>query len=259
MKTNFYVDYNNICQLRPFIQLENVSVSTGEKNVLHDISLNIFPGTMHVLMGVNGSGKSSMAYTLMGHPHYKVTFGSIMCDEKDLFEVPHWQRAIQGIFLAFQSPVSIPGLSIYSLLKEAVRARDVDIFSLIDYTARIESAADQIGMSRTWLHRPLDTGFSGGEKKKLELLQLLVLQPKFVILDELDSGLDSDTQLLVARVLNTYREQYPSASFLVISHQKGFLDLLRPDYVHIMHAGTIVRSGDSSLIDSIHRGGYERI
>ncbi len=258
MKTNFYEDLNHIC-LSDFIQLVNLFVSVGEKNVLHDISLQILPGTMHVLMGANGSGKSSLAYTIMGHPRYKVTSGSIIYEGSDLLSVPHWQRACKGIFLAFQAPVAIPGLSIYSLLKESVRARDVDAFSLVDYTARIESAADQIGVSRPWLHRPLDSGFSGGEKKKLELLQILVLQPKLVILDELDSGLDIDTQLLVARVLNTYRDQHPLASFLVISHQKGFLDLLRPDCVHIMQAGTIMRSGDSSLIDSIHCGGYEGI
>jgi Fe-S cluster assembly ATP-binding protein len=259
MKTNFYAEGTNTFQTHPFIQLENVSVSADDKEVLHDISLAIMPGTMHVLMGANGAGKSSMAYTLMGHPRYTVTSGSIMYQGRNLLEVAHWQRSCKGIFLAFQSPVSIPGLSIYSLLKEAVRARDVDAFSLTNYTESIEHAADQIGISRSWLHRSLDGGFSGGEKKKLELLQLIVLQPQFIMLDELDSGLDVDTQLLVTRVLNDYRDQYPKVSFLIISHQKGFLDLLRPDYVHVMRSGNLVCTGDSSLIDSIHRGGYERI
>jgi Fe-S cluster assembly ATP-binding protein len=255
MKTN--LDREIMSQPTPFIQIENLFVSVSEKNVLHGITLSITSGTTHVLMGANGAGKSSIAHTIMGNPQYKVVSGSVMYEGHSIFEMPSWQRARKGIFLAFQNPAAVQGLSIYSLLKEAIRARDVASFSLLDYTARLEQAADLIGMSRTWLHRPLDAGFSGGERKRLELLQLLVLQPKFVMLDELDSGLDVDMCLSVARVLAVYRQQCPQASFLVISHQKAFLDLLSADYVHIMRGGTIVRSGNSSLIDDVQRGGYE--
>ena len=241
----------------PVIHVHNLSVSVDGKSVLNGIELQIGAGTVHALMGPNGSGKSSLVYTLMGHPRYHVTQGSLLYRSQDITRQPVEERSRNGIFLAMQSPIEIPGLSIYTLLKEAVRARNVDDFSLMDFSAEIESVADMLKINRAWLHRPLDSGFSGGEKKRLELLQMLVLKPTLAILDEIDSGLDADAIIHIADVLATYRKQNPQASFLIVSHQKKFLDNLKPDHINVMQQGAIIRSGDYSLIDQIELGGYD--
>ena len=237
--------------------INNLSVSVDGKHVLHGIDLQIASGSVHALMGPNGSGKSSLAYTLMGHPRYNVIQGTLSYLGKNLLLIPADERSRKGIFLAMQSPIEIPGLSVYTLLKEAVRARNVEGFSLIDFSAEIEQIADQLKVSRAWLHRPLDSGFSGGEKKRLELLQMFVLKPKLAILDEIDSGLDVDAIVQMGHALHTYHRENPTVSFLVISHQKRFLDSIAPDHLHIMQKGTIVRSGDYSLINHIELGGYD--
>lgn len=239
------------------INIHDLTVSVDGKEILHTLDLQIEPGKVHALIGPNGSGKSSLAYTLMGHPKYKITQGSVHYQGHDIVNLPIDARSRNGIFLAMQTPIEIPGLSVYTLLKEAVRARNVEGFSIIDFSKEIERMADHEHINRSWLHRPLDSGFSGGEKKRIELLQMLVLKPEFAVLDEIDSGLDVDAMVHMGNVLNMYCKQNPKASLLVISHQKKFLDVIKPDHLHIMQKGSIVSSGDYALIDSIELGGYD--
>lgn len=239
------------------IHIRNLAVSVDGKTVLNGIDLQIAPGSVHALMGPNGAGKSSLAYTLMGHPRYKVISGSLVFRGQDYGPIATDERSRNGIFLAMQHPIEIPGLSVYTLLKEAVRARNVEGFSLIEFSTVIEQMADLLHISRAWLHRPLDSGFSGGEKKRLELLQMLVLKPTFVILDEIDSGLDVEAIVHMGTIIKNYATQNPHAGFLIMSHQKRFLDIIKPDYLHIMQQGTIIRSADYSLIDQIELGGYD--
>ena len=239
------------------ICIRNVVVSVGCKTVLDAVYLEITPGSVHALMGPNGAGKSSLAYTLMGHPRYQVTQGSSIYRGQDCLKMSIEERSRNGIFLAMQNPIEIPGLSVYTLLKESVRARNVEGFSLAEFSADIESIADLLKISRAWLHRPLDSGFSGGEKKRLELLQMFVCKPKLAILDEIDSGLDVEAIVTMGDIIHSYSKQNQGSCFLIMSHQKRFLDRVKPDYVHIMQKGTIVRTSDYSLIDQIEIGGYD--
>ncbi len=238
------------------ITIDNLAVSVERKNIIHSVNLQIRPGSVHALVGPNGSGKSSLAYAIMGHLRYQVVQGFLYFLGSDLIEMSIEERACKGLFLAMQNPVEIPGLSVYALLKEAVRARNVEAFSLTNFSSHIEQVADLLHISRAWIHRPLDSGFSGGEKKKLELLQMLILKPVFSILDEIDSGLDIDALAHMAGSIAAFSRENPMASLLIISHQKRFLDYIKPDYVHIMQEGTIVRSDTYSLIDQIELGGY---
>ena len=251
------IQEHNKADSSAIIQINNMAVSVDCKAVLHAIALLIEPGSIHALMGPNGAGLSSLAYSLMGHPRYQVTQGSLIYKGQDCAKLATDERACNGMFLAMQHPIEIPGLSVYTLLKEAMRARTIEAISLVDFSATIESLADQLKISRAWLHRPLDSGFSGGEKKKLELLQMLVCKPTLAILDEIDSGLDMQAIVQMGEAVQTYAKQNPHAGFLIISHQKRFLDCIKPDYLHIMQQGTIVRTSDYSLIDQIELGGYD--
>ena len=211
---------------------------------------------MHALVGPNGAGKSSLAYVIMGDPRYTITHGTLNFLGQDIKKIAIEERSRQGIFLAMQYPIEIPGVSVYTLLKEAVRVRNVEEFSLVEFSKEIEHMADKAHVPRAWLHRSLDSGFSGGEKKKLELLQMLVLKPVLVILDEIDSGLDADAMLHIGSILRCYVDENPKASLLVMSHQKKFLDTIVPDQLHVMKQGALSYSGDYSLINIIEAGGY---
>jgi len=241
------------------LQLNNISVAIQSKEILHDVNMTIRPGTIQALMGPNGSGKSSLAYAIMGHPLYSINKGNIIFSGDDITDMPPVQRAQKGLFLAFQQPIDIPGVSVYSLLKEAYRVRVGTDFSLTSFDKCIIGSAKKLSLELDQLQRPLQ-GFSGGQKKKLELLQLLVLQPsKLAILDELDAGLDVEALALVASCICAMRVQYPAMSFLVISHQPRFFEYLKPDVVYCMKQGSIMVSEDSSLIDRINREGYDAI
>lgn len=221
------------------ICISKLNIFVDDTHILHDITMSIDGGALHALIGPNGSGKSSLSYALMGHPRYTIQSGEINYSGQSVIGLAPDKRARMGMFLAVQAPLSIQGLTIYNLLKEAFRAKNCDHFSLEHYTKIIEDAADKLHISRSWLHRSLDSGFSGGQKKFLELLALLVLQPTFIILDEIDSGLDSASLQHVATVINEYRKNNADSSFLVISHQENFISMLNPDCRHTMAHGCL--------------------
>ena len=236
----------------------NLSISIEEKKILKDLTLAIAPGSIHAIMGPNGSGKSTMAHTIAGNPIYKVTNGDIQFKEKTITQLAPHQRARLGIFVSFQQPPAIPGLKVLSLLKEAYRAlHPKDDIDTEQFQKQVEQYLALLRMDRAFLYRNCNEGFSGGERKRFELLQLLVLKPKFIILDEIDSGLDVDALALVARVVNMLRAQDDQRSFLIITHYQRILDHVQPDYVHVLCDGSIVDSGDASLVHQVDQKGYD--
>ncbi len=221
--------------------IDNLSVSAGNTQILHAITCMIEPGSTTALIGRNGSGKSSLAYTIMGYPDYTITGGSICHGKTTITTMDLLARARHGIFLAMQNPPALPGISVYTLLKEALRTSDTQKFSLMHFTETIESAADKLEIPRPWLHRPLDSGFSGGERKKIELLQCLVLEPAIALIDEIDAGADSQTRSLMANAMHDYSAQHPTAILVIISHQQDFLVALQPTYTLTMVQGTLAQ------------------
>ncbi len=236
----------------------NLSVSIKESIILKDLSLSIAPGSVHAIMGPNGSGKSTLAHTIAGNPIYKITNGDIQFKEKTIIQLPPHQRARLGIFVSFQQPPAIPGLKVLSLLKEAYRAlHPKDDIDTEQFQRQVEQYLALLKMDQSFLYRSCNEGFSGGERKRFELLQLLVLKPTFIILDEIDSGLDVDALALVARVANMLRAQDDQRSFLIITHYQRILDHVQPDYVHVLCDGRIVDSGDASLVHQVDQKGYD--
>lgn len=234
--------------------LTDVSVTIPNKVLVSQVNLTIPSGSLQILMGPNGSGKSTLAYALMGHPAYQVT-GSMMLAGHELHGLSADKRAKAGLFLAFQHPYHIPGISMYTLLQEAHYACTGKKISSSEFKMMLAEATAQVGIDEDMLHRS-QQGFSGGEKKRFELLQLLVLQPKVAILDEIDSGLDVDALSMVARALRAAHQKNPPMSFLIITHNPRFIDYLEPDQIHIMQQGTLAQTGDKNLAHRIAREGY---
>lgn len=239
------------------MEINALSVSVSGKNVLETISISLKPGTVHALMGPNGSGKSSLACTLIGHPAYQVTQGLVTFNGHDLLSLAVEKRAQQGLFLAFQHPVAIPGVTVMQFLHEAYRAVCDPSCTIGDFYAALIEAMDLLEIEYEFAERPVHQGFSGGQKKKIELLQLLLLKPKIAILDELDSGLDVDALKIVARALAVIREQCPQLCLLIISHYQPLFEYIVPDQVHVLMGGRIVRTGDQSLAHAIKERGYD--
>jgi len=236
--------------------LQNLSVSFESTQILHNLDLIIEPGSVHALMGPNGSGKSTLGYTLMGHPKYQITNGSINFKDNNLLALTVDKRAKLGIFLSFQQPCEIPGLSVFSFLKEAYTAYTGNNMPVAAFKEMLQKYLLLLHLDESYLYRGLHEGFSGGEKKKLEMLQVLLLNPSFVILDEIDSGLDVDALRIVAQALHYCKERNPSMSILLITHYRRILDYITPDHVHILINGTLVQSGNASLAHSIELKGY---
>jgi len=241
------------------LSINNLKVSIAEKIIINGLNLTINHGEVHAIMGPNGSGKSTLAKTLAGHPECKIHAGSISYLGKDLFDLSVEERANEGIFMGFQYPIEIPGLSNTAFLKAALNAKkksqgDEEI-TAVDFLKELKHNAEVIGMDQAFLNRGVNEGFSGGEKKRNEILQMMMLKPRLSILDETDSGLDIDAMKTVANGLNSMRKK--DSSFLLITHYDRLLGYIKPDFVHVLSKGRIIQSGDSTLANQLEEKGYE--
>lgn len=236
--------------------LKKLSVWRDQKPILNDLNLEVQPGSVHALMGPNGSGKSTLAYTLLGHPDYEVKAGSMEYNDLNLANLAIEQRAQQGIFLAFQHPIEIPGVSVFDFLREAYIALTKKTLAVKEFQALLYEKLDMVGLDHSFAYRPLNVGFSGGEKKRLEILQLLLFSPSLAILDEIDSGLDVDAIRLVSQGLKKAREENPHMALIIISHYPHLFSYVIPDQVHIMKKGAIIQSGGYELAQAIQLRGY---
>lgn len=242
------------------LKITGVSVWVKDKQVVQDISLEIKPGECHVLLGPNGSGKSSLALGLMGHPDYAIKLksgGEVKIDNQKLLDKSVEERAKMGLFVAFQSPVEIAGVSVWSFLRAAAGLRfgQEAVADVVAFRQLLESQAARVGLPISFLDRGLNEGMSGGEKKRMELLQMMVLKPKYVILDETDSGLDIDAIKNVASIVQEVINAQKTG-VLVITHYQKLAKLLKPDFVHILVDGRIQQSGKVQLIDQVEKEGY---
>ena len=237
------------------LQVRNLSVSVEDKPILHGIDLEVRPGETHVLMGPNGAGKSTLGYTIMGSPRYEVTGGEILFKGKQLLEETADQRAKDGIFLSFQNPLEVPGVSLRNFIRNAVEQRSGSRIKLWTFKKELEKAMEVLQMDPSYGDRDLNVGFSGGEKKKAEILQMLMLEPKLAILDETDSGLDVDAVRTVSEGVRLFRER-THGSLLIITHSTRILEALHVDAAHVMEEGVIVRNGGAELVEEINEKGF---
>ena len=240
------------------LEIENLHVSVDDREILRGIDLKLGAGEVHAIMGPNGSGKSTLAYVLAGRAGYDVTGGSIRLHGEDLLAMKPDDRATAGVFLAFQYPVEIPGVATMTFLRAALNAqrkkRGLDDISPPDFVRKVKAVSERLHVTQEMLRRPLNVGFSGGEKKRNEILQMALLEPALCVLDETDSGLDIDALRIVADGVNALRS--PERSMLVITHYQRLLNYIVPDFVHVMTAGRIVQSGGKELALELEEKGY---
>jgi Fe-S cluster assembly ATP-binding protein len=239
------------------LHIENLKVNVEEKEILHGISLDIEPGETHVLMGPNGAGKSTLGYAIMGNPRYKVTEGKIVFNGEDITTAPVDQRAKAGIYLSFQNPLEVPGLTLSTFIKTSVEQKTGKHIRIWDFRKQLRAAMEVLQMDPSYADRDLNVGFSGGEKKKAEILQLLMLNPSLAILDETDSGLDVDAVRTVSRGVEEYQKNHDGA-LLIITHSTRILEALHVDHTHVLADGRIVANGDARLVDKINENGFEQ-
>ena len=243
------------------LEIKDLHVEVGGKEILKGINLTLNPGEVHAVMGPNGSGKSTLSYTLAGRSGYDVTGGSILFNGKDLTDLEPNERAAAGVFLAFQYPTEVPGVTTMTFLKTALNAvrvaRGEDELDAVRFLKLVREKAKALNITDDMLKRPLNVGFSGGEKKRAETLQMALLEPTFAVLDETDSGLDVDAMRVVAEGVNALRS--PERSMLVITHYQRLLDHIVPDHVHILSGGRIVKSGPKELTREVEESGYADI
>ena len=244
------------------LQINNLHTEVDGKPILKGLTLAINPGEIHAIMGPNGAGKSTLAYTLGGRPGYEVTGGSVDFNGQDLLELEPHERAAAGLFLGFQYPVEIPGVSNVQFLREALnaqrKARDEEPLSAADFLKVARGQADALGLNLDMLKRPVNVGFSGGEKKRNEMVQMGIIDPKLAILDETDSGLDIDALRIVGEGINRIMRK-PDKAVLLITHYQRLLDYVKPDFVHVLAGGRIVRSGGPELAHELEREGYAQV
>ena len=238
------------------LQVNQLCVCVEEKEILHGINLTIGTGETHVLMGPNGAGKSTLGYALMGNPRYAVTGGSIWFRGKDMTEEAVDKRAKEGLFLSFQNPLEVPGLSLGSFIRGALEQRRGTRIKPWEFRKELNQAMALLQMEESYAQRDLNVGFSGGEKKKAEILQLLMMKPDLAVLDETDSGLDVDAVRTVSRGVEAFQRE-KDRSLLIITHSTRILEALHVDYTHIMVDGRIVKTGDASLVEEINEKGFE--
>jgi Fe-S cluster assembly ATP-binding protein len=237
------------------LEVQNLHVRTEEREILHGVDLVVKKGETHALMGPNGSGKSTLANSLMGNPNYEITEGKILLNGEELNEQDPDERARAGLFLAFQYPATIPGVSVANFLRMAMNAGREEPIKVKEFGQLLKENMDLLRIDRDFTKRYLNEGFSGGEKKRAEILQLAMLQPEFAVLDETDSGLDIDALRVVADGVNAMRGD--DRGFLIITHYTRILEYVKPDFVHIMLDGRIVKEGGSELADELEDKGYE--
>ena len=242
------------------LEIKNLHAGVKGKMILHGVDLKIKQGEMHVIMGRNGSGKSTLSNVLAGKEGYNITNGEIIFKGKNLFDLNIEERSQKGLFLAFQYPIAIPGVNITPFLQAALNSKfkasgknEVDALS---FAKRLRETANQLGFSNEMLKRSVNEGFSGGEKKRFEILQMSILKPELSILDETDSGLDIDALKVVTTGVNNLRNN--TSSFLIITHYQRLLDQITPDFVHIIINGKIVESGDKSIAEQVEQSGYKK-
>ena len=243
------------------LEINNLSVKVIDKddNILNKLNLSIGEGEIHAIMGPNGTGKSTLAKTIMGHYQYEVTDGKILFEGKDITKLSVDERAKLGIFISMQDPTVIDGVSNSEFIRTAVNEVRGEKTSLFEFINNMESNMKELDLDEALTHRYLNKDFSGGEKKKNEILQLKMLKPKFIILDELDSGLDIDSLRVVCKNINSYIKDNPKTSLLIITHYHRILSYIKPDYVHILKDGNIKKTGDYKLVEEIEKNGYKMI
>ena len=239
------------------LSIKGLSVSISEKQVLKNFNLEISDGSIHVIMGPNGVGKSTLSRVIMGDNNYKVTNGKIVFNGEDITKLGTDVRSRLGIFLAMQNPLEIDGVSNQDFLRTAMSSHASKQVGLYTFIKQCEEAAESLQMDKKLIHRSLNVGFSGGEKKKNEVLQLKLLKPSFVILDELDSGLDVDSLKIVSQNILDYKKENPNTAILIITHLTKILEYIKPDYVHVIGNGKILETGDYSLAKKIEQFGYK--
>ena len=240
------------------LSIKNLHASVEEKNIIKGLNLEVKPGEVHAIMGPNGAGKSTLGYVLSGRDGYEVSEGEATLNGKDLLELDVEERAREGLFLAFQYPVEIPGVSNMEFMKESVNAmreeRGEAPLTAAEFLKKAKETCKQVQLPLDFLKRGVNEGFSGGEKKRNEIMQMILLEPKLCILDESDSGLDVDALQVVADGVNSQRDG--ERSFIVVTHYQRLLDYIKPDFVHILADGKIVKSGDASLALEVEKSGY---
>lgn len=239
------------------LALKNLSVNVGENSILHGVDLVINPGETHVLMGPNGAGKSTTGNAIMGNPNYVVTEGEIWFKGKEISEESTDYRAKAGLFMAFQNPLEVPGITLSNFIRNSLEQRTGERVRLWDFRKTIKKKMALLQMEESYADRDLNVGFSGGEKKKAEILQLLMLNPDLAILDETDSGLDVDAVRTVSEGIREFQKE-EGKSLIIITHSTRILEALKVDYTHILVDGKIVKTGDASLIDDINENGFEK-
>jgi Fe-S cluster assembly ATP-binding protein len=241
------------------LEIKDLHIAIGDKPVVKGVTLTIKPGEVHAIMGPNGTGKSTLAKAVAGHPDYTITSGDVLLDGKSVLAMEVDERARAGLFLAFQYPSEIPGVSIANFLRAAVQARmaEGEELDATAYYKRLYSKMDLLKIDRKFTSRAVNEGFSGGEKKRCEILQMAMLEPKFALMDETDSGLDIDALRIVAEGVNAQRGGVHSPGVLLITHYQRLLNYIVPDFVHVMWDGRIVKSGDKNLALELEEKGYE--
>lgn len=243
------------------LKIENLHASIGDKEILKGINLTVGKGEVHAIMGPNGSGKSTLSSVLVGHPTYEVTEGSVTFEGEDILELEPEERAHRGLFLSFQYPVEIPGVSMVNFMRAALnerrKAAGLDPLPAAEFLKLMKQKRELVELDNKLASRSVNEGFSGGEKKRNEIFQMAMLEPKLAILDETDSGLDIDALRIVAKGVNELRS--PESSTIVITHYQRLLDYIRPDFVHVLYKGRIVRSGGPELALELEERGYDWI
>ncbi|MCI6180409.1 MULTISPECIES: Fe-S cluster assembly ATPase SufC [Treponema] len=238
------------------LDVQNISVRVEEKQVLSNVNLQIQSGETHVLLGPNGAGKSTLGNAIMGNPVYTLTGGKIIFDGQDITEEKTDKRAKAGLFLSFQNPLEVPGISLETFIRSAIQQRTGERVKLFQFQKELKANMELLNMDASYAGRDLNVGFSGGERKKSEILQLLMLKPKLAILDETDSGLDVDAVRTVSKGIEEYQKRHGGA-LLIITHSTRILESLNVDYTHILVKGTVVKTGDGSLVQKINENGFD--